>query len=329
MNQKKPEILLTGATGFIGKRLLLRLDEKGYRVRCLVRSSERFSLPVQLNNEPEIVRGDILEPESLKNAMAGISTAYYLVHSMGGKSPGKHLEFEERDRRAAHNFVTCADHAGLRRIIYLGGLGDTSDHLSHHLASRQEVGRILSSGRCETTTLRAAVIIGAGGAGFEIIRYLVERLPVMLCPRWVYTMSQPIAVENVLDYLTGCLEHPESAGQTFDIGGPEILGYSDLMRIYAKTRGLTRTIVGVPFASTTLSAYWVNLITPVPAGIVFALAEGLKNQAICRENRIRAIIPVDLLPMDRAICNALAEETGGPGAISRQACFLSDTEKKS
>ncbi len=332
MNQEKtqkPEILLTGATGFIGKRLLYRLDEKGYRVRCLVRSSERFSLPVPLNNEPEIVRGDLMEPESLKNAMEGISTAYYLVHSMGGKSPGRHLEFEERDRRAAQNFVTCADNAGLRRMIYLGGLGDTSDHLSHHLASRQEVGRILSSGSCETTSLRAAVIIGAGGAGFEIIRYLVERLPVMLCPRWVYTMSQPIAVENVLDYLAGCLGHPETAGRTFDIGGPEILGYADLMRIYAKTRGLNRTIVGVPFASTTLSAYWVDLITPVPAGIVFALAEGLKNQAICRENRIRKIIPIELTPMDQAICNALAEETSGPGAISRQACFLPDTGKKS
>ncbi len=326
---EKPEILLTGATGFIGKRLLYRLDEKGYRVRCLVRSSERFSLPVPLNHEPEIVSGDLLEPESLKHAMEGISTAYYLVHSMGGKSHGKHLEFEERDRKAARNFITCADNAGLRRIIYLGGLGDASDHLSHHLASRQEVGRILSSGRCETTTLRAAVIIGAGGAGFEIIRYLVERLPVMLCPRWVYTMSQPIAVENVLDYLSGCLEYPETAGQTFDIGGPEILGYADMMRIYAKTRGLKRTIAGIPFFSTTLSSYWVNLITPVPAGIVFALAEGLKNQAICRENRIREIIPIALISMDQAICNALAEETSGPGAISRQACFLSDGRKNS
>ncbi len=323
----RPKILLTGATGFIGKRLLYKLDESGYRVRCMVRSSEKFSLPLPLEREPEIVYGDILKPETLDKAMEGIETAYYLVHSMGGQSPRKFLEFEASDRSAARNFISAADKAGVMRIIYLGGLGDVQDHLSHHLASRQEVGRILQSGRCKTTILRAAVIIGAGGAGFEIIRYLVERLPVLLCPKWVYTMNQPIAVENVMDYLHGCMENPDTAGKSFDIGGPQILEYADLMQIYARTRGLKRTIIGVPFFSTKLSSYWVNLITPVPAGIVFALAEGLKNEAVCRENLIREMVPVHLLPMDQAICNALAEEESGPGAISRQSCFLSDSLK--
>ncbi|MGM0403064.1 MAG: NAD(P)H-binding protein [Thermodesulfobacteriota bacterium] len=323
----KPKILLTGATGFIGKRLLYKLDQSGYRVRCLVRSSEKGSFVLPLENEPEIVYGDILKPATLDGALEGIETAYYLVHSMGGRSPRKFLEFETRDRKAAQNFITAADNAGVKRIIYLGGLGDVGDKLSHHLASRQEVGRILQSGRCKTTILRAAVIIGAGGAGFEIIRYLVERLPVLLCPKWVYTMNQPIAVENVMDYLQGCMENPDTAGMSFDIGGPQILGYADLMQIYAKTRGLKRIIIGVPFFSTRLSSYWVNLITPLPAGIVFALAEGLRNEAVCRENQIREMVPVNLLPMDQAICNALAEEQSGPGAISRQSCFLPESLK--
>lgn len=325
----KPKILLTGPTGFIGKRLLHRLDESGRRVRCLVRSPETLSFARPLENEPEIIYGDILDPSSLDRAMEGIDAAYYLVHSMGGKDTRKHLEFEARDRQAARNFINAADQAGLERIIYLGGLGDIQDNLSHHLASRQEVGRILQSGRCKTTILRAAVIIGAGGAGFEIVRYLVERLPIMPCPKWVYTRSQPIAVENVLDYLAGCLDSPDTAGASFDIGGPEILGYADLMRIYARTRGLKRFIFGLPFFSTRLSSYWVNLITPVPAGIVYPLAEGLKNEAVCRDNRIQDIIPTTLISMDQAICNALAEEETGPGIVSRQSCFLPDRYDKS
>ena len=318
------DILLTGANGFIGKRLLYTLDQGGYRIRCLVRYGETLNLVNPTQNDHEIHHGDLLDPASLDKALEGIKTAYYLVHSMGGRNIRKIHAFEERDRQAARNFIDAADRAGVERIIYLGGLGDVQDNLSHHLASRQEVGRILQSGRCRTTILRAAVIVGAGGAGFEIIRYLVERLPVMPCPQWVYTMSQPIAVENVLDYLKGCMEHPETAGGSFDIGGPQILVYADLMRIYARTRGLRRVIFGVPFVSTRLSAWWVNLITPVPAGIVFPLAEGLKNEAVCRENRIRDIIPIPLLSMDQAICNALAEETEGPGIISRQSCFLSE-----
>ena len=324
--QDSPRILVTGPTGFIGKRLLYKLDEKGYRVRCIVRPPEELNLSVPLKNEPEVVYGDLLEPESIEKALDGIDIAYYLVHSMGGKSFREMAKFEERDRTAAQNFVNAADKTGLDRIIYLGGLGETSGHISPHLASRQEVGIVLSSGQAKATVFRAAVIIGAGGAGFEIIRYLVERLPIMLCPKWIYTQSQPIAVENVLDYLAGALETPETADATFDIGGPEVLSYVDLMRMYARVRRLKRFIVGVPFAQTLLSTYWVAMITPVPSGIVFPLAEGLRTPAVCRENRIREVIPLQLIDMDQAICNALAEAEKGPGKLlSQQSCFLSKT----
>ena len=321
--QSLPKILVTGPTGFIGKRLLYKLDEKDHRVRCLVRPPEELNMAVPLKNEPEIVYGDLLDPDSIEKALDGIEVAYYLVHSMGGKSFREMKAFEERDRKAAQNFVNAADKVGLKRIIYLGGLGETADNISPHLASRQEVGKILSSRRVKTTVLRAAVIIGAGGAGFEIMRYLVERLPIMLCPKWIYTRSQPIAVENVLDYLAGALETTETADDTFDIGGPEVLSYVDLMRMYARVRGLKRIIMGVPFFYTFLSTYWVALITPVPSGIVFPLAEGLRTPAVCRENRIQELIPLQLINMDQAICNALAEEEKGPGKLlSQQSCFL-------
>lgn len=324
METTPPRILLTGASGFIGKRLLYKLDGMGYSVRCMLRHPEKLDLPLPLQNAPELVAGDLLDPASLENALQGIDTAYYLVHSMGGRNFREMRAFEERDRTAAQNFVNAADQSGLTRLIYLGGLGDSTGGMSHHLASRQEVGRILDSGNAAATVLRAAVIIGAGGAGFEIIRYIVERLPVMICPKWIYTKSQPIAVENVLDYLAGCLETPETAGATFDIGGPEVLSYVDLMRKYARVRGLKRYIAAVPFFNVLLSTYWVALITPVPTGIVFPLAEGLRTPAVCRENRIAELIPVRLTDMDQAICSALAEENDGPGRLlSVQSCFLS------
>ncbi len=321
-------LLIAGATGFIGKRLLLHLDRMGCAARCLVRPPEKLDLPVQLANKPEIVHGDLLKPESLSPAVEGIDTAFYLVHSMGGRSIRETREFETRDRHAAENFIRAAQSAGVSRIIYLGGLGEMADDLSSHLASRQEVGHILQSATPKTTVLRAAVIIGAGGAGFEIIRYLTERLPVMLCPRWIYTRSQPIAIQNVLDYLAGCAQVPETAGGSFDIGGPDILSYADLIGLYARVRGIRRTIIPVPMFSPRISAYWITLITPVPAGVVLPLAEGLKNEAICRNDRIRELVPVDLISMEQAICTALSEETSGPGILSRQSCFLSPRESE-
>lgn len=323
MDNGQTRVLLTGPTGFIGGRLLQALDEEGFKVRCLVRLSEKLTIKRPLKRQPEVMYADLLQPETLPQAMEDVDAAYYLVHSMGGRSIAETKAFAERDRKCATNFLGAAEAAGVKRIIYLGGLGETGDRLSKHLASRQEVAEILQSGLLQTTILRAAVIIGAGGASFELTRYLVERLPVMMCPRWVNTHSQPIDVDNVISYLVGCLHDPATAGLTFDIGGPDIISYREMMLLYAKVRGLHRFIFTVPVLTPRLSAYWINLVTPVPAGIVFPLVEGLKNEVICRENRIRDFIPIDLTTMQDAICTALAETEKGPGQLpSRQACFL-------
>ncbi len=319
----KPKVLLTGATGFVGGRLLRALSQEGIPTRCLVRSIHRF--PGELSKHPgiEMVQGDLLDQEGLKRAMEGMELAYYLVHSMGGRNILHYKGYIDSDLRAADNFVKAADALGLQRIIYLGGLGEMADNLSAHLVSRQKVGQILQSGRVKTTSLRAANIIGAGGAPFEMLRHLAERLPVMICPRWIDTRCQPIAVENVIEYLIGCAFEPRTAGLTLDIGGPDIITYRELMEIYAHMRGLRRLIIGVPFLSPVLSSYWINLVTPVPAGIIMPLVEGLRNEVICRDNRILELVPIRLLSMKEAICNALAEleqRSGHP--ISRQACFL-------
>jgi uncharacterized protein YbjT (DUF2867 family) len=323
MTEMSGEILLTGATGFVGGRLLHALTARGLKVRCLVRSPEKLRERLFSEEEVEIVEGDLLKMETLDKALEGIEFAYYMVHSMGGRTIGENKVFAERDRSAAENFVQAADRAGLQRIIYLGGLGETGDELSKHLASRQEVGDILSSGQAKTTILRAPNIMGAGGAPFEMLRFLVERLPVMVCPRWIETRAQPIDIRDMVDYLLGCLREPATGGLSLDVGGPEILSYRDMMEIYARVRGLKRIIITVPVLTPRLSTYWVNLVTPVPSGIVNPLVEGLRNEVICRENRIRELIPIKLTPFEQSICNALQEIEKGPGKlISRQACFL-------
>jgi uncharacterized protein YbjT (DUF2867 family) len=321
--ETKPKVLLTGATGFVGGRLLRSLSREGIPTRCLARSIKRF--PKELSEHPgmEVVQGDLLDRESLKRGMDGMDLAYYLVHSMGGRNIFHYRAYIENDLRAADNFLKAADAAGLQRIIYLGGLGEMADNLSAHLVSRQKVGQILQAGRVQTTVLRAANIIGAGGAPFEMLRHLAERLPVMICPRWIDTRCQPIAVENVIEYLTGCAFEPRTAGLTLDIGGPDIITYRELMEIYARMRGLRRLIIGVPLLSPMLSSYWISLVTPVPAGVVMPLVEGLRNEVICRDNRIEELVPIRLLSMKEAICNALAElEQGSGRPITRQACFL-------
>jgi uncharacterized protein YbjT (DUF2867 family) len=236
-----------------------------------------------------------------------MDAAYYLVHSMGGRSIRQTKAFAERDRRAAENFIKAADKAGLKRIIYLGGLGETGDKLSEHLSSRLEVAKILQSGKAQTTALRAAIIIGPGGASFEMLRYLVERLPVMMCPRWIETKCQPIYVQNAIDYLVGCLLEPSTSGLTLDIGGPDILTYRELMHLYARIRGVRRFMFTVPVLTPHLSSYWVGLVTPVPAGIAIPLVEGLKNEVVCRDNTIRELVPINLISMEEAIRTALAE----------------------
>jgi uncharacterized protein YbjT (DUF2867 family) len=324
MDDRPARVLLTGATGFIGGRLLPALDAAGHSVRCLVRPGEKLVVRRPLARQPEVVTADLLDAASLPAALEGMEAAYYLVHSMGGRSIGEIDAFAERDRRAATNFLAAAEGAGLSRIIYLGGLGETGDKLSHHLASRIEVARILQSGaHVRTTALRAAVIIGAGGASFELLRHLVERLPVMTVPRWITTRCQPIAVDDVIAYLVGCLANPATAGLSLDIGGPEITTYRGMMEIYARVRGLRRLIIPVPLLTPRLSAHWINLVTPVPAGVVYPLVEGLRNEVICRDNRIRELVPIPLTPMAGAICTALTETAAGPGKLpSRQACFL-------
>lgn len=290
-------ILVTGAGGFIGGRLTKELLTRGYRVRCMDRGERSYPQGVHK------VQADLLDPDTLAPALAGVHTAYYLVHSMGtGKG-----DFAERDRRAASNFVAAAEAAGVSRVIYLGGLGEAGDSLSHHLASRLEVAGILQGGRFSTTFLRAAVIIGAGGASYEMVKSLVERLPVMITPRWVSTRSQPIAVADVISYLAGCLEVNATCDATFDIGGPDILTYRDMMERFAAIEGKSLLIIPVPVLTPKLSSYWVGLVTPVKSAIAIALIEGLSNEVICRENRIRELVPIKLSSYDDAVRTALAE----------------------
>jgi uncharacterized protein YbjT (DUF2867 family) len=292
-------------------------------VRCLVRSPEKLRGSLFAEEEIEIAKGDLLQGETLDPTLEGIEVAYYLVHSMGGRTIGENKIFAERDRVAAKNFTRAADKAGVSRVIYLGGLGETGDQLSKHLASRQEVGEILSSGRVQATELRAPNIMGAGGAPFEMLRYLVERLPVMVCPKWIETRCQPIDIRDMINYLLGCLREPATAGLSFDVGGPDIVTYRQMMELYAKVRGLKRLIITVPVLTPKLSTYWVNMVTPVPSGVVNPLVEGLKNEVICRENRIRELIPMKLTTLEQSICIALQEVEKGPGKlISQQACLL-------
>ncbi|WP_129128142.1 NmrA family NAD(P)-binding protein [Geomonas oryzae] len=295
----RAKVLVTGATGFIGRRLVAALAAEGIPVRCLVRSSS-VTFPAQV----EVAQGDLLEANSLLAPLRGIETAYYLVHAMGGDRAG----FDERDRQAAQNFVRAAEMQGVKRVIYLGGLGEESDQLSEHLASRLEVARVLQKGNFQTTYLRAAVIIGAGGASFEMIRYLVERLPVMVTPRWVSTRCQFIAVQDVIAYLVGCLKDERTAGQTYDIGGPELLSYREMMERFAEIEKKFIKIFPVPFLTPRLSSYWVWLITPVKPSISMPLIEGLGNEVICHDDAIRKILPIPLTGYDEAVRTALEEE---------------------
>ncbi|MFJ3924669.1 SDR family oxidoreductase [Streptomyces sp. NPDC090022] len=282
-------VLVTGATGYIGGRLVPELLDAGHRVRCLARSPER------LRDHPwagraEVVRGDVTDARSLADALRGIEVAYYLVHAMTG---GK--DFEERDRTAARTFAEQARAAGVRRIVYLGGLtpaGIPVPELSPHLRSRAEVGRILLASGVPTAVLRAAVIIGSGSASFEMLRYLTERLPVMVTPSWVGTRVQPIAVRDVLRYLVGSATLPEGVSRAFDIGGPDVVTYEEMMRRYAAVAGLPhRLILRVPMLTPGLSSHWIGLVTPVPRALARPLAESLRHEVVCREHDIARYVP--------------------------------------
>ncbi|HMK66085.1 MAG TPA: SDR family oxidoreductase [Thermodesulfobacteriota bacterium] len=297
-------ILVTGATGYVGGRLVPKLLESGYRVRALGRSASKLKgRPWGHHPLVELAAGDVLDKDSLLKALEGCWAAFYLVHSMNAAPK----TYSDADRLGAQNMVEAAAQAGLNRIIYLGGLGGQNEaDLSDHLRSRHEVARILQSGSVPTTFLRAAMILGAGSASFELLRYLCDRLPVLIAPRWVNTPVQPIGIRNVLNYLQGCLEHDEVLGQTLDIGGPEIVTYGRLFQIYAEEAHLPkRIIIPVPFLTPRLSSYWIHLITPVPSSIARPLTEGLRNPVICRDNRIREIIPQELLTCRETIRLAL------------------------
>lgn len=303
-NDESP-ILVTGGTGYVGARLIPRLLEAGYKVRAVARSVDKLlSKPWATHPNIEIFPADVLDLETLAQTMKGCKVAYYLVHSM---NPHTKKDFADLDKQAAHNMIEIADKVGLQRIIYLGGLGFKETQLSSHLRSRNEVAEILKSGKnVKTTVLRAAMIIGSGSASFEILRYLVDRLPIMITPKWVFTPSQPIAIRNVLNYLIGCLEKEETSGQTFDIGGDEIMTYHQLMRIYAEEAKLPpRRIFPIPFFTPKLSSYWIHLVTPIPASLAQPLAEGLRNPAICENDHIKKIIPQELLSCREAFRLAL------------------------
>jgi len=301
----RPVYLVTGATGYVGGRLIRELVQRGYRVRALARFPERLR-DFPWADQIEIAAGDAGDPESLGRAMQGVTTAYYLLHSL---QEGKDLEREER--RIAENFAECATAADIKRIVYLGGLAPDLpvEEMSPHMRSRVDVGRILHDSGIPTIELRAAVIIGSGSASFEMLRYLTERLPAMITPRWVRTQTQPIAVRDVLRYLVQAAELPLEVSRTFDIGGPDVLAYQDMMQRYAKVAGLPRRIIlPINLLTPQLSSHWVGLVTPVPRAIARPLVQSLRYPSVCLESDIKKFIPdppEGLLPFDQAVGLAL------------------------
>lgn len=292
-------ILLTGATGYIGGLLLRRLEADGRSVRCLVREPARLAGTAA---STEVIEGDCLDEPSLDRALVGIHSAYYLVHSMGSGP-----DFAERDRRAADNFARAAARAGVQRIIYLGGLTDDSSVLSAHLKSRAETGEALRASGVPVIEFRASVVIGDGSLSFQMIQALVERLPVMICPRWVSTLTQPIAVADVLTYLHAALETKVDGSTTFEIGGPDVVSYGEMMRAYARLRGLRRLLIPVPLLSPHLSGLWLALVTPAQARVGRALVEGLKNSTVVRSNTAREAFRINPAPLDAALQSAIDE----------------------
>jgi uncharacterized protein YbjT (DUF2867 family) len=299
-------ILVLGATGYIGGRLVPRLLAEGHSVRCLVRSPEKIA-GKKAWSQVEILKGDVLHPESFGKTFEGIDLLFYLIHSMTGTGE----QFERIDKTAAENVAMAAREHGIKRIVYLGGLGERSEKQSPHLRSRQQVGDILRTSGIPVTEFRAAVIIGSGSASFEMMHHLVNRLPIMICPRWVNVKTQPIGIDDVLTYLVESVNNTASAGQTIDIGAPEILTYKEMMLAVAKALKLKRYILPVPVLTPKLSSYWMNLITPIPISLARSLIESLRYETVC-ENRIALdLFTIKPTPFAETLKRALEKTQAG------------------
>ncbi|WP_425613370.1 SDR family oxidoreductase [Anatilimnocola sp. NA78] len=294
-------ILLTGATGYVGGRLLSLLQQQGARVRCLTRRAE--SLQHRIDANTEVCNGDVLDRESLDAALAGVDTAYYFVHSMGAS-----VDFEQEDRKAAANFGQAAAAAGVRRIIYLGGLGNPDQRLSQHLRSRQETGNVLREHHPQVIEFRASIVIGSGSLSFEMIRALVERLPIMICPRWVNVKAQPIAIEDLLAYMLAALDLPTGNSLVYEIGGPDQVSYGEIMQEYAHQRGLRRWMIPVPFLTPYLSSLWLGLVTPLYARVGRKLVESLRNPTLISSNLAAKTFSIRPRSLRDAIARALVKE---------------------
>lgn len=315
-------ILVTGASGFIGSRLVKRLlsicGTTNWNIRCMTRDPNSISRYFNQEDHVEFVRADVQNYPELVKALNGIDVAFYLIHSMEGSSK-QWKKFAERDRVAAQNFARAVNEAGVSRVIYLGGLTNAPEQeLSEHMRSRGEVGEILKKSNAEVTIFRAAVILGQGGGSFQMLQYLVERLPLMVCPKWVLTRCQPIAVDDVVEYLVRSIETNETKSKTFDIGGPEILTYLDMMKRYSNILKKSIKIVIIPFLTPRLSSYWVDLITPVKASLARPLIDSLKHEAIVKDNSIADIIPLHLKNFENSIKIARNEQTENERIIKKE-----------
>lgn len=301
-------IMVTGSTGFIGSRLISNLTKNGYSVKAMSRRE------ILQTSNVKYVKADVFEIDQLQNALTGIDVAFYLLHSMeGDKDHWK--DFATREKLQAQNFLKAASKTGVKRIIYLGGLVNDSISLSPHMKSRKVVGEILASGNIPVTELRASLIIGSQGGSYAMLRYLVERLPVMICPSWVKSLAQPIAVDDVVDYLRGCMEVPQTSGKIYEIGGPDKMTYEELMREYAKYLGKKLFVIQIPFLTTRLSSYWVDLITPVKASLARPLIDSLVHDTIVTDNSLSKIIPISLKSVIASIDIATKEIRDNPPII--------------